>query len=80
MPATTIISLRLNAAFTFFMPDEGGYVWLAGDDETGAQDRQICHGGAFRGRTVTAAPATFETVCHQWYRDRLHRMEREGIV
>jgi hypothetical protein len=63
----TIKSRKLGQEFSFFMPDNGGYVRLESAGHPGTLGKQICYGGNFAGMTVHASPATFKKECHRWY-------------
>ena len=62
-----IKSRKLKQEFHFWMPSEGGYVWLG----NGTLGRQLCAGGGFVGATLTATPDTFDKVCRKWYRQHI---------
>lgn len=67
-------SRKLNCDVTFFVPDEGGYLWV----EVGNRSQQqACDGGYTSGATiyipfthVTSGSfrRTFQRVCDRWYR------------
>ena len=61
-----IRSRKADKTFTFWMNDQGGYVWLFGQDYL--SECQISEGGGFRGDTVRATPQSFRATCQRWYR------------
>lgn len=63
-----INSRKIKKDFSFFMPSNGGYIWLESPGKPGALGRQICAGGGFMGSTLSATPETFIIVCRRWYR------------
>lgn len=73
--ATFTIKTRKHGDKTFFVPDQGGYVRLEMGQNHGTLGRQICHGGGFRGNTITAQPDTLEVEARRWWRQHL-RNER----
>jgi hypothetical protein len=64
----TIKSKKLECNFDFFMPDAGGYVRLESNGKSGTAAPQICLRGRMSGSTLSATPASFESVCRSWYR------------
>jgi len=70
----TIHSDKLNCDLTFFVPDEGGYLWV----RIGNQPRRhACAGGdpdsisihmSFRHTTETERERQFHWECDRWYR------------
>lgn len=69
MTTLTINSRKLDRAFTFFMPDGGGYVRLENGRDHGTLGAEICHGGGFRGETIYCSDAAdFNAACRKWYR------------
>lgn len=53
-----------------------GYVWM--ETERGARI-QICHGGDFRGSTVTATEGGLKAAVQTWLRQRRNWMHKEGF-
>ena len=53
-----------------------GYVWL--ETESGDR-RQICHGGDFRGDTVTATSGELIRAARAWMTQRRRWMTKEGL-
>jgi len=76
----TIKSKLLGEALTFFIPREGGYVYLERGARHGTLGDQICDGGDFRGATLSATPETLRDVAQRWYRQRIGWMKREGLL
>jgi hypothetical protein len=68
---------RLFGTITFDAPsadiDKIGHVWVQTEDGKRAQ---ICHGGGFRGDTVTATENTLKTVAQRWIRQRRDRLRK----
>lgn len=55
--------------FDFWMPENGGYIYLESKGHEGTTGRQICDGGGFMGNTLSGCNrAHFEYVCRLWYR------------
>lgn len=58
----------------------GAYVWAQFE----GQDRQICHGGDFKGSTVTVDRnddgAQLKAAAQAWLRQRRNWMRKEGLV
>ncbi len=81
MTTYTIKSRKLGQELDFYMPDGGGYIRLEDGANTGTLGKQICHGGDFKGSTMTAySEDDFKAQCRRWYRQRLAWMEREGLI
>jgi hypothetical protein len=68
------IKTRDHGVVTFFMNSNGGYVYF-GNNCTGDQ---ICHGGKWRGNTITATPETFESTVRKWHRARMRLVNDNG--
>jgi len=69
MTTFTINSRKLAREFTFFMPDNGGYVRLEDGANHGTLGRQICQGGGFQGITIyCSGEDEFRGACRRWYR------------
>lgn len=55
--------------FSFWMPNDGGYIYLQSKGQSGTQGRQICRGGGFMGDTLSArGEDQFYKICKNWYR------------
>jgi len=51
----------------FWMPDEGGYVYLESPGAEGVLGQQICEGGGLAyGSTIRSSPAKLKEDCLQW--------------
>jgi hypothetical protein len=70
--ACIVIRARDGRVFQFSAPGAGGYVRVSVDRQPG---KQICHGGAFLGPTLTALPESLPSVARRWYR-AFRRRER----
>jgi ribosomal protein S12 methylthiotransferase accessory factor YcaO len=68
---------RLFGPITFDAPtadrDKIGHVWAQTENGKRAQ---ICHGGGFRGDTVTATEKTLKTVAQKWLRQRRDQVRK----
>lgn len=62
------IHSRLDGPLSFWMPDNGGYVRIERDHDTGTLGQQICYGGYYRGNTVSSTPDSFPRDVRRWYR------------
>lgn len=63
-----ITSRKTGETFSFWMNDNGGYVYLQTAEKPGTLGQQICAGGRTLGSTITAEPESFKAVCRRWYR------------
>lgn len=64
-----IKSKILQKTFSFWMPNNGGYVYLESTGNPGTLGKQICSGGGFTGNTLSAyCKSGFESTCRKWYR------------
>lgn len=73
------ITSRTHGTISFFMPDNGGYVRLESVGNSGTLGKQICTGGDFMGSTISATPATFESACRRWHKQRLAAIREYGM-
>lgn len=64
----TIKSRKLSTTYSFYMPSDGGYVYLESEGACGVLGKQLCRKG---GSTIRATPETFKVVCNNWYRRHL---------
>lgn len=72
MTTMMIKSRKLQRNFEFFMPDNGGHIYLEDGDNHGTFGRQICEGGGLRGSTVTATSEDmFKNECRRWYKSMM---------
>lgn len=69
------IKSRIFGEIEFFMPLNGGYVWIG----SSILGDQICQGGHYRGNTISATPDTFESVCQKWHKSRMKIVRENGI-
>lgn len=65
------IKTRDHGDQSFFMPDNGGHVFLEIGANHGSLGRQICRGGRFLGDTVRSTPDGFENACRAWHKARM---------
>lgn len=66
----TTIKSRVFGTTTFYMSDNGGYVYETTPGEPDKR-KQICNGGGYFGNTVASTPANFVSDCKRWHRQRL---------
>ena len=71
----SIKSRKLGTTYTFYMPSDGGYVYLESKGACGTLGQQLTRGG---GSTIRATPDTFQAVCKNWYRRHLKYMSDFG--
>jgi len=77
MTTFSINSRKLDREFSFFMPDNGGYVRLEDGANHGTLGRQICHGGGFQGSTIYCSDEDdFRDECRHWYRSFMRAQDR----
>lgn len=62
------IKTRDFGPLNFWMPAEGGYVFLTRPGRPGSLGDQICKGGKLTGSTLSATPESFAAVCRAWVR------------
>lgn len=72
----SIKSRKTGETFNFWMPCDGGYIFLESERGGGTLGHQICEGGGFRGDTLSATPDTFEATCRRWYRAHMKNHAR----
>ncbi len=60
--------------------DYDGYVWMEAERGFASRERrQICHGGDFRGSTITARAQDVKAEAQRWLRARREWMRKEGL-
>jgi hypothetical protein len=60
------IKSKAQIEYSFWAPDNGGYVRLEGKNAPGTVGQQICRGGGFSGSTISCTPDNFRAVCRKW--------------
>lgn len=69
MAELVIKSRKTGENFSFWMNDNGGYIFLESPGRPGTLGHQICVGGQFTGSTLRASSeSSFISVCRRWYR------------
>lgn len=73
------INSREFGKISFFMPSDGGHVFLESKGKPGTLGQQICRGGRCSGSTIRATPETFEAICRAWHRKHMAACREYGL-
>jgi len=63
---------------TFFMTEDGGYIYLETPGNPGTTGKQICRGGGFAGSTLSSTPSGFKSTCRKWHKQHLAELNECG--
>ena len=74
----TIKSRKTGEIFSFYAPDNGGYVHLESPGRPGSTGAQICGGGRFMGSTLYcgASEDDLASVARKWYRQYMEERRK----